>query len=59
LEKNFLVQKSYFQRVKASIKKTLKKRQLKVLFNAIKSVVLHPQQQISSVEEWQVIKGLG
>jgi hypothetical protein len=36
----------------------MKKRYLKVLFNAIKGLVLHPQQAISSVEECQVIERL-
>jgi hypothetical protein len=37
----------------------MKKRYLKVLFNPKKRLVLHPQQAISSVEECQVIEGLG
>jgi hypothetical protein len=47
-------------RISSELNVTLSKNsELKVLFTAIKSLLLHPQQRISSVEEWQVIKGLG
>ena len=47
--KNFPIQKAYFQRVKPNVKKRVKKRVLKVLINGIKSLLLHPQQRISSL----------
>jgi hypothetical protein len=50
-EKNFPLQKAYFQRVKSSVKKTTKNSELKVLFNGMKGLLLHPQQAISSVED--------
>jgi len=52
----FRLQKAYFQRVKGKVKKASKNSQLKVLNTGIKGLLLHPQQRISSLKDWQVIK---